>query len=382
MSRRFLFLIVILMLLGLGVGSASAQNSYSLWFGSFWNNTDMEGQPVYRASSGEINFDWGSGSPNPSVSKDGWSAQWSTIVPFSSGTYRFTVQNDDGAAIFLGDKHILNDWNTHPLVTQRVDVSLAGGEYPMAVSFFDKTGLAVLKLSWERIGPAKSGVADVTVVATPVPTTPAPSSPETMWLAKYWNNTEFIGSPVLSQYESEINHDWALGSPSPGIVNANNFSASWTRSVYFTSGTYRFTTQSDDGIRVYVGDRLIIDHFNAHALASDVVDISLVAGTYNVVVHYYEHGGQAVAKLWWEKIGGGDLTGVTATVAAYALNLREGPGTGFKRLTAIPGNTTVQVVGRNSSNTWLQVVYNGITGWSSASFLRVTGDLKSAPVTW
>ena len=76
---------------------------------------------------------------------DNWSAKWTSIVDFSPGTYRITVQNDDGVAIFLGDKHVIFDWNAHPVVTNRVDVSLLGGEYPMAVSYFEEVGGAVLK---------------------------------------------------------------------------------------------------------------------------------------------------------------------------------------------------------------------------------------------
>ena len=70
MKRRALFTLILLASLLLVVGSASAQNSYSLWFGSFWANKEMAGNPVAKASTGEINFDWGTGFPAPASSPE------------------------------------------------------------------------------------------------------------------------------------------------------------------------------------------------------------------------------------------------------------------------------------------------------------------------
>ncbi|MCW5878499.1 MAG: SH3 domain-containing protein [Anaerolineales bacterium] len=50
------------------------------------------------------------------------------------------------------------------------------------------------------------------------------------------------------------------------------------------------------------------------------------------------------------------------------VNLRAGDGTAYGVVTIVPGNATVEVIGKNSSGSWLQVVYNGATGWISAPF--------------
>ena len=384
MNRRLVTLLFVLLLLGLSKGTAAAQNSYSLWFGNFWNNTNMQGDPVTSASTGEINFDWGDGSPN-GVQSDYWSGEWTSIVNFSPGTYRFATQNDDGAAVFLGNKHIIYDWNVHPLVTNQVDVSLLGGDYSMAVSYFDETGVAVLKLAWERVGPPKVGAADVTVTAVPTPTPPPqPPPPQTSWLANYWNNTSFAVAAALIRYEAAISYDWGTGSPAPGVINTDNFSARWSRSVYFSTGNYRFTTQSDDGIRVFVGDRLIIDNWASHPVQTDTADVDLSAGTYAVRVEFYENAGNAVAKFWWEKNSAPEVSpgDVTANVLTYSLNLRAGPSTTYQILKKMPRYMSVPVIGRTSTNLWVQVVYQGVTGWSWAPYMAINGDLNSVPVAW
>lgn len=298
MNRRLLVFLFVLLLLGLNTGAAAAQNSYSLWFINYWDNEDLKGSPVAKASTGVIDYHW-NGSPTEGVPSDHWSAQWTSYVNFSPGTYRITTQNDDGVRVYLGDKHIIVDWNKHGVVTNEATVSLLGGSYSMAVDFFDDYGQAVLKVGWQRLGPPVPGVPDVTIISSQQTQPPAPPSSQTAWLAHYWNNTSMSGNPALARYESAIYYDWGWGSPAPGIVASDNFSARWSRSVYFGAGTYRFTTHSDDGIRVYIDGHLIIDNWTVHAVQTNIADVTLASGTHSLVVEYFEYTGLAVARLWW-----------------------------------------------------------------------------------
>ncbi len=382
MKRRLIFVFLVMVLIGLSTGAAAAQNSYSLWTIRYWSNPNLEGTPAATASSGVIDYNWGSGSPAAGIPADQWSGQWTSYVDFEPGTYRIVTRNDDGVRVFLGDKHVIYDWNKHKPVTNEVVVSLLGGTYSMAVDYFEDVGGALLQVGWDRLGPPKEGAADVTVIAAQPPHTSPPS--ETAWTAHYWNNTSLTGNPVLTRSESAINYDWGTGSPAPGIVNTDFFSVRWSRSIFFETTTYRFTTQSDDGIRVFISGNPIIDNWTPHAVQTDSVEIALGAGTYPVVVEYYEDAGQAVAKFWWEKVDGsgvGGPTAVTATTTAGWLNMRAGPGVSYQIIDVLPKGTVVPVVGRTSTGTWIQVVNEGVTGWISAYYTTVSGDLNALPVT-
>jgi len=382
MKRRFIFFFLVVLMIGLSAGAAAAQNSYALWTIRYWTNPDLEGSPSVQKSSGEINFNWGNGSPADGIPADHWSAQFTAFVDFEPGAYRIVTQNDDGVRVFLGDKHVINDWNKHPPETNEVVVSLLGGTYSMAVDYFEDVGGAQLQVEWERLGPPQEGAADVTVIATQPPPTAPPSGTE--WLSHYWNNATLDGSPVLTRSESAINYDWGTGSPAPGIVNSDFFSTRWERSIFFETATYRFTTESDDGIRVNISGNLIIDNWTPHAIETNVVEIAMGAGTYPVVVEYYENAGQAVAKFWWEKIGGGSSespTGITATTTAGFLNMRSGPGVSYEIIDVLPRGTVAPVIGRNSSGAWLQIVNEAVTGWISANYTTISGDLDALPVT-
>ena len=394
MNRRLLLVLFVLLIIGLSAGTAAAQNSQSLWFVNYWNNPNLEGKPAASATAGVIDNEW-SGSPGGGVSSNHWSAQWTSYVDFSPGTWRITTQNDDGVRVFLGNKHIIVDWNVHAEVTNQVTVSLLGGTYSMAVDHFNDVGRAVLRVGWEWIGPPVYGAADVTVVPsypappTPVPPiAPYPPPTQTSWLANYWNNTDLAGSPAVVRSEFAVNYDWGYGSPAPYLVGNDLFSARWSRSAYFATGTYRFTAQSDDGIRVYVNGQRIIDNWTVHSVQTNVAEIDLAAGTYPVVVEYFENTGLAVAKVWWEQISGGSAPppppapgGVTATPVTSWLNLRGGPGLNYPILTAVPRGTMVPVIGRTATSRWIQVSYLGTTGWLSTPYTFIVGDLSTVPVT-
>lgn len=59
--------------------------------------------------------------------------------------------------------------------------------------------------------------------------------------------------------------------------------------------------------------------------------------------------------------------------------LREGPGLAFARVDGIPFATTLPAIGRTVDGTWIQVYYNGKTGWLNALFLIWSGDMISLP---
>ncbi|MCA9978452.1 MAG: hypothetical protein KC413_21980, partial [Anaerolineales bacterium] len=130
----------------------------------------------------------------------------------------------------------------------------------------------------------------------------AVSAADDHWTAKYWNNTSLSGDPVLVRSESELNHVWGEDAPASGM-NADGFSARWTRYVYFTAGTYRFVATTDDGMRVYVDDTLIIDSWYDSQSHSVSADTYLSTGDHRIKVEYYEAGGGAVAQLSWSLVG-------------------------------------------------------------------------------
>ena len=130
---------------------------------------------------------------------------------------------------------------------------------------------------------------------------PPPLHDAPQWDARYWNNTTLSGTPVVTRQEASLDWNWGTGAPQAGI-NADGFSARWTRYLDFSAGLYRFTARADDGVRVWVNDTLIINQWHDHPVTAYTGDIDLAAGHHLVTVEYYENTGYAEAHLTWTKV--------------------------------------------------------------------------------
>jgi glucose/arabinose dehydrogenase len=130
------------------------------------------------------------------------------------------------------------------------------------------------------------------------------SCPAGQYLAKYFPNRTVSGAPALTRCEpAPLAHDF--GSSSPTGVGPDNFSARWSGTFHFPSGTYRFRATASDGIRVWVDDALLIDEWRDQSRTTFTASRALSAGPHRVKVQWYEATGNAVAGLTWAAVGAG-----------------------------------------------------------------------------
>ncbi len=119
---------------------------------------------------------------------------------------------------------------------------------------------------------------------------------------EYYNNIDFTDLK-LTTTDATVNFDWGTRSPSE-FIGADTFSVRWTGQVMAKySEAYNFFTTSDDGVRLWVNNQLIIDRFIDQQATEARGTISLVAGQkYDIRMDYFENGGEAVAKLGWSSV--------------------------------------------------------------------------------
>lgn len=168
---------------------------------------------------------------------------------------------------------------------------------------------------WEKLGPWIADITDGTIGITCSPgdanlsgievwtLSSSPTSGGKGLRGEYFNNADFT-SFALGRLDGGINFDWGTGSPDPS-VGSDTFSVRWTGLISPPeTGTWTFRTVSDDGIRLWVAGRLLVDEWTDHAPREDSGSIFLTgAKVYEIVVEYYEQGGGAMAKLLWEGPG-------------------------------------------------------------------------------
>ena len=104
-------------------------------------------------------------------------------------------------------------------------------------------------------------------------------------------------------------------------VGDGSFAARWTGRIDPpASGTYRITTVSDDGVRLWLDGKLMIDNWGDHGPTEDQGTVVLTAGRpVEVKVEYYQGAGGATARLKWTR-----PDGVTEVVPAERLLTPEG----------------------------------------------------------
>jgi hypothetical protein len=105
----------------------------------------------------------------------------------------------------------------------------------------------------------------------------------------------------LTRIDPQLDFGWGGSAPDEKL-GGSNISVRWTGEVsaQFTD-TYTFYTITDDGIRVWVDGKLIIENWTHHGDTEDTGTIDLVAGrSYSIVLEYFQAGGGSVARLGWE----------------------------------------------------------------------------------
>ena len=117
--------------------------------------------------------------------------------------------------------------------------------------------------------------------------------------ADYYQGMNFE-TQVVSRTDAQINFNWGDGAPDDA-VGADQFSVRWTGQLEaaFTE-TYTFYARSDDGVRLWIEGRPLVDSWVNRSPAEDKGTIDLIAGQfYSVVMEYYDDDSGAVAELRW-----------------------------------------------------------------------------------
>lgn len=337
------------------------------WRGEYFNNTTLSGTPALVRNDDKIDFNWGGGSPGSGIAADNFSVRWSRDLNLDAGRYRFTTQTDDGVRLWVNNRLLIDKWVNQAATFYSAEIDLPGGTIPIRMEYFEGAGGAEAHLTRVQV---------------------AGGNEITQWRGEYYNNKNLSGTPALVRNDAHIDFNWGNGSPATGI-DADKFSVRWTRTIYFTPGRYRFTANTDDGVRVWVNNQQIINAWYDHQGQDISGEIDLPAGNAVVKMEYYENGGGARARLTRTQISSLPVTTPqpiavgTGTAISTRLNVRQGPGVQYAIITQTVYGETFSLVGyRNAEATWVKVMTaNGTIGWSYAGLMQTSLPVANLTVT-
>lgn len=260
-----------------GTSSQPSSGGSSGWKAEYFANTNLIGKPKLTRTDSKIDFDWKRNAPASGMPKDNFSVRWTQTIDFSAGIYRFKLLADDKATLRVGDRMVLRV-PASGSNQGSYDLALLQGRQKVTLEYREFTGDARVRLTWEKISPSF-----------------------TDWKGEYWTNIELKGNPTISRNDKAIDFRWREKAPVLGLPR-DNFSVRWTRTVDFQDGTYRFSAKADDGIRIYIDGKRVLNEWHSSTGTTIYTFDKQLKGKHTIVVEYYEGTGNAVVKVWWEKV--------------------------------------------------------------------------------
>jgi beta-glucosidase len=117
-------------------------------------------------------------------------------------------------------------------------------------------------------------------------------------LGEYFANDSLAGAPRVTRVDRGVDFDFGGGAPAPGLP-IDHWSVRWSGSLRVPAdGDYELATRADDGTRLWIDDRLLIDDWTDHGPVTRSARVSLAAGVAHVVrLEYFENGGGAMVRF-------------------------------------------------------------------------------------
>lgn len=370
------------------------------WQAAYWNNTSLSGPPALQRPefddnhNPDLDINWDRESPHTSINNDYFSARWTRSEFFQPGRYRFTATADDGVRVWVNGRLLIDAWLNQPATTHVAYIDLSAGVAPIRVEYYDNQHHALVRLAWSRVPGSDvylEGEAWQPAVAG--------------WRGEYYDNMFFAGPPNLVRDDAAINFDWGLDSPAIHVIHHNRFAVRWSNTLSLEPGRYRFAATTDDGVRLWVNDQLVIDQWHAQTAYTHAAELDLPGGATPVKMEYYDEVGLAEARLAWTRLDvdaslhpdaahipvevtlgdsapGPEIEPVATVSNANVLNVRAGPGLAYESFAYLVREQTVTMLGRDAAPAWIQVqLPDGRSGWVGAGYLTTPFPLIDLAVT-
>lgn len=126
-----------------------------VWRGQYFNNPSLGGMPLFVRDDQAVNFEWGSGSPDPGLASDNFSVRWDSIQKLTAtGNYAITVTSDDGVRVWLDGSLVVDAWYDHTPATFTVTRWLGAAEHSVRIEYYERSGNAQVRFQMGLKGAA------------------------------------------------------------------------------------------------------------------------------------------------------------------------------------------------------------------------------------
>jgi beta-glucosidase len=115
---------------------------------------------------------------------------------------------------------------------------------------------------------------------------------------EYFANVSLAGNPIVTRVDKNVDFDWGTNSPAPGVPK-ERYGVLWTGKLKVAkTGTYNMGMVSDDGSRVYLDGKRIVDDWREHSAETHTTPVKLIAGqVHDLRIEYFNAMGIGVARF-------------------------------------------------------------------------------------
>ena len=128
--------------------------------GYYYNNTNFFGTPALTRLDPVVDFNWGAGSPDPSIQVDDFCARWyGQLQALDTDTYTFYVNADDGVRLWVNNQLLIDSWILSGGAQRTATMALtANQKYPVVMEYYEHTVSAQVHLRWTTTNGVNMGV--------------------------------------------------------------------------------------------------------------------------------------------------------------------------------------------------------------------------------
>ena len=304
----------------------SEANNTSYWRAAFYDNTELDGTPIYTRNDRTIEFNWAAEAPAPGVPVDGFSARWSGAFEFEAGDWEFSVGADDGVRFWINDRLVIDQWgmddNAYAVFTEVI--TLKRGVHDLQLEYQDVADLAGVHVRWDR------------AISPPNDDTPAREE----------------GSDPVTVAQDGDEEERSVANVTTGVLNVRTGPG-----IQFERITQIF---------LYQRYRILGQNATSTWYQIDLRDgrLGWVSARYVLVT-----GSKDIDTIVFNNEDPTVVFDGAQGAPLYRLNLRAEPDGDSDIIGIVPYEATVVVQGRDASSIWYLVTYDGVDGWVFAPYI-------------
>jgi hypothetical protein len=212
-----------------------------------------------------------------------FSVRWQGIFNFEAAEYQFTARADDGIRVYVDGQVVLDGWRDQWPTTYTVVKALTAGPHLVRVDYYQGILSATAIFNWYKLGVGG--------------TCPAPAAGA--FTGCYYGDQN-MSNLRLVRTDQQVNFNWGYDAPDPSM-NHEHYSVRWQGNFNFDQSDYCFNVLTDDGARVYLDGKLILDGWRDQWPTNYYTTAPVTAGQHLVTVEYYQGILNATAVVSWGK---------------------------------------------------------------------------------